>query len=50
MGGCEVFIMLERYHFGLTANAEGGDLRPLSDPKALSVFEGPSPFDWVGET
>jgi hypothetical protein len=40
------FIMLGRYHCGLTADAEGGDLRPLCDPKALSVFEVPSQFDW----
>jgi hypothetical protein len=46
MGGCEVFIMLEWYHFWLTANAAGGDLRPLRDSKALSVFEVPSPLDW----
>jgi hypothetical protein len=30
-----------RYHIELAANAAGGDLRPLHDPNALSVFEVP---------
>ncbi len=30
---------LGRYHFELSPNAAGGDLRPLGDPKTMDVLE-----------
>ena len=33
--------MLGRYHFELAVETAGGDLRPLRDPNALTVFELP---------